>query len=178
MTGRANQPNLHCMSNVQYPAHGFPNQPSTGSSKKGLLFAGCGCLGFLALLCLSGGLFGYLKFYKPMIDFQAECEVLIAESPQVKELLGPPISVSAATNVTQNNERVVFHFPVKGVRGEGVVKIEGLFSYEGSSLTGKMTIEKTSATLEYEGETIDLSDDAIPDINMNDGSDDSEDPSN
>jgi hypothetical protein len=144
----------------------FPNQPvhstSAGSTGKGLLIGGCGCLTVLTVICIGGAIWGYLRYAKPTLDFMNETKVLISESPQVKEILGEPINVGDSEAPSTVGNTMIFRYPVSGSKGRGTVVVEA----DVPSATN-FELKRNSMVLEFNGEKIDLDLDAVtPDIDI------------
>jgi hypothetical protein len=145
---------------MRNPNHTFQPTPTSGRGR-GLLFGGCGCLLVLAIICGVGGYFLYARLFKPTLDFTFEAQMLATESPEVKEILGEPITAGTPDTSTVG-ERIILRIPVKGSKGSGIVVVEGQFIFEGG-----VGIRRISTLLEHDGETTDLDPDAMtPEIEV------------
>lgn len=133
-----------------------------GGSGKGIFLIGCGCLSIIALICIGGGGFVYMKVVKPGLDFANECKVLATESPQVKERLGEPIKVVEEVQTQTDNNRMTLRIPVSGSKASGTVVIVAEVGIESG-----VDFKRQSMVLEVEGEVIDLDPDAAtPEVNI------------
>ena len=126
----------------------IPAEPK-GSGGKKWIFAGCGCLLVIGLIC--GGLIAYVYFLSADArNFGLENRTDIGSSRQVQDTLGSPVVVSAPQPVLGGDPtKLVFTYDVEGPEGSGIVTVSG-------SMNQDFSVTRDEIYLEFEGERIDL----------------------
>lgn len=131
------------------------------SSGKKWLLGGCGCLGFIALLCIGGVALFYMQVVGPMQSLIQENIELATVSQDVADAVGEPVEVGREPTQmmprTWQEDGVAYQemrFPVTGSKAKGELLLT-------LRQTGAMSFEKDSLKLELEdGTMIDLDPDA------------------
>ncbi len=132
------------------------------SGKKKFIFAGCGCLGMLFLLCAGGGGFMWIQFVKPVTDFMGENVAFVQTSEVAKDALGDPVTVGATPAVTQNGQSIQVEYPVSGPKASGTMVLKG------SLKDGKW--DRDEFYLEVDGNRIELNPEQEFSLDIDDGS--------
>ena len=139
--------------NVNVPA--YPQQPK-GSGKK-WIFAGCGCLLVIGLIC--GGCIGMGAYFgSGVISFTLDNTAAVQSSRKVQEIVGTPVAVSPPRS-TQHNRAITLEFDVSGPNGTGKVTVVG-------TMNDDFSVTRDEIYLEFDGQRIDLDPDAELDLNI------------
>ena len=132
------------------------------SGKKKWLFVGCGCLSFLALLCVGGGTFLYIQYGKPLVDLMTENSVLVQNSQEVKNKIGSPVTVGPPARMPVDDPAAVgLSTPVSGPKGSGNVVMRAKFD-------GKSWVRE-ELYLEINGERVNLNPEKEFELKIDDG---------
>lgn len=143
------------MSNFPGPEFGeLTNPSSSNNSKIWAVWGFLGCFGVLSLLCCGG--VAYLVYFSYSLAFNNQAVIdakkMAAESAEVREALGEPITFTMPSQVEQTGkESISYQIPASGPKGSATLNLRA------RAKQGTLQFEVEQASVELsDGQVIQL----------------------